>query len=162
MINNLTYYNFTELMPIVCIDVVIHEGEWFVLVKRNREPAKGLWWTPGGRLRKNETMQEGAIRKAKEEVGLDVIIERLVGVYDCIFPTSHQGPSTHAVDVVFLVKPKINDIDSIRIDSTSSGFLIVNRLENDCHPHIRRVISDSGLGKERGRTMSDSGLGGII
>jgi colanic acid biosynthesis protein WcaH len=150
MIDESVYTDFIELMPIVCVDVVIHEGEWFVLVKRNREPAKGLWWTPGGRLYKNETLQEGAVRKAKEEVGLDVAVERLVGVYDCMFPFSHQGPSTHAVDVVFLVKPRINDIDSIRIDSTSSGLLIVNRLGNGCHPHIRKVISDSGLGSGTG------------
>ena len=40
-----------------------------------------LWNLPGGAIEKNELPTEAAIRETKEETGLDVSIERLVGIY---------------------------------------------------------------------------------
>ncbi len=40
-----------------------------------------LWNLPGGGLEANESPWEGAIREVREETGLAVVIERLVGVY---------------------------------------------------------------------------------
>lgn len=39
------------------------------------------WNLPGGGVESGELPTEAVIREAKEEVGLDVVIERLVGVY---------------------------------------------------------------------------------
>jgi len=40
-----------------------------------------LWNLPGGGLEFNEAPWECVVREAKEEVGLDVEVERLVGIY---------------------------------------------------------------------------------
>lgn len=40
-----------------------------------------MWGFPGGAVELGETTQEGAIREIKEETGLDVTIEKLIGVY---------------------------------------------------------------------------------
>lgn len=143
-IDDTLYSRFVELMPIACIDVVIHEGDYFVMVKRNEEPAKGLWWIPGGRLLKDETMEEGAVRKAKEETGLDVEVERRIGVYDEFFDTSIQGCPTHTVCVAFLVKSKSNLEDTVT-DCTSDCFKIVDHIDGDTNPYVSRVIKDSGI-----------------
>jgi len=144
IIEDTLYARFVELMPIACIDVVIHEGDYFVMVKRNQEPAKGLWWIPGGRLLKSETMEQGAVRKAKEETALDVEVERLIGVYDEFFDTSIQGYPTHTVCVAFLVKPKRN-LHCVAIDSTSDSFKIAHGLDGDYDKYVTRVIKDSGI-----------------
>ena len=45
------YSKFVELMPIPCVDVLIHDDEGnILLVNRNQEPAKDKWWIIGGRL----------------------------------------------------------------------------------------------------------------
>jgi 8-oxo-dGTP diphosphatase len=40
-----------------------------------------LWNLPGGRLEPGETPWEGVVREIKEEVGLEVAVDRLAGVY---------------------------------------------------------------------------------
>lgn len=52
-----------------------------VLVRRAIEPGYGLWVFPGGYVDKGEVVTEAAIREAREEVGLDVRLDRLLDVY---------------------------------------------------------------------------------
>ena len=52
--------------------VIIRDGDRILLVKRAREPFKGYWSLPGGRVEAGETAKEAAAREAKEETGLMV------------------------------------------------------------------------------------------
>lgn len=53
--------------------VVIGDGEGRYLVVQEKNPkAYGLWNLPAGWQDKGETLQQTAIREAKEEIGLDV------------------------------------------------------------------------------------------
>jgi len=52
-----------------------------LLGKRVIEPAKGMWDVIGGFLDLGELPEDGAKREAKEETGLDVKIESLVGFF---------------------------------------------------------------------------------
>ena len=65
-INNIKYKKILEYIPICCVDVVICHFNKILFVKRNTEPAKNEWWFPGGRVYKNEMLEETAIRKAYE------------------------------------------------------------------------------------------------
>jgi 8-oxo-dGTP diphosphatase len=60
--------------------VVIKDGK-ILLIKRGTDPFKGMWALPGGRLEEDETIEQCAIREAKEETGLDIGIQKLIGVY---------------------------------------------------------------------------------
>jgi len=65
------YDKIKSVMPIPCVDlVVINNQEEVLMLKRENEPAKGLWWFPGGRVHHNETRADAALRKLKEECGL--------------------------------------------------------------------------------------------
>lgn len=41
----------------------------------------GLWTIPGGGMEVGETIAQTAIREVREETGLDVAVQRLVGIY---------------------------------------------------------------------------------
>ena len=60
--------------------IVEHEGK-IVLQQRAMEPRSGYWTFPGGFLEVGESAEAGAMREAKEEVGLNVTLTGLQGVY---------------------------------------------------------------------------------
>ena len=67
--------------PRVIAAVIVEHNGRVLLQQRAMEPGAGLWTFPGGFLEIGETPAEGAMREAKEEVGLDVVLGPLVGVY---------------------------------------------------------------------------------
>jgi thiamine-phosphate pyrophosphorylase len=60
-----------------------------LLVRRAREPNRGRWSYPGGRIEPGETARQAAAREALEETGLRVRILDPVDVYDAVFPPYH-------------------------------------------------------------------------
>ncbi len=138
------YKEFIGAMPVCCVDVVIHVGRRFLLIKRLQEPAKGEWWFPGGRIFKYELLTEGVIRKTREETGLEVNVEKQIGAYDTIFDTSSFGIPVHTVNVAFLVTPTMGSIEGICLDSYSSEYTIVDSV-NGCNDYVIKIILDSGV-----------------
>jgi 8-oxo-dGTP diphosphatase len=63
--------------PIVTVDVVLTtyiEGEQYILlIERGKEPFKGQWALPGGKLATcDRTLEDAARREVREETGLSV------------------------------------------------------------------------------------------
>ncbi len=53
-----------------------------LICKRNIEPRKNYWTIPSGFMEINETLKEAALREAKEEAGIDPVIDHLHTIYD--------------------------------------------------------------------------------
>ena len=136
------YKIMLEKLAIPCVDVVIENkvGE-VLMIKRSNEPAKGQWWLPGGRIFKKETIKAAAIRKIREEVGLELSNVVIVGAYDTIFD---EGPfgikgGTHSVNV--LVKGKVKSFDNMEINGDHSGVKFFRDVQKDWHPYIKETIA---------------------
>ncbi|HTM31075.1 MAG TPA: NUDIX hydrolase [Vicinamibacterales bacterium] len=70
------------LDPKVAVGTVItRPNRDIVLVKRAIEPGYGKWVFPGGYVDRGEEVTLAAIREAREEAGLDVRLDRLIGIY---------------------------------------------------------------------------------
>ena len=67
--------------PRVVSSVIVEREGMLLLQQRAMEPRAGYWTFPGGFLEVGETAEAGAIREAKEEVGLDITLTGLQGVY---------------------------------------------------------------------------------
>jgi mutator protein MutT len=52
-----------------------------VLLRRGIEPAYGKWVFPGGFVDRGETVEAAAVRETREEVNLDVKVQKLLNVY---------------------------------------------------------------------------------
>ena len=61
--------------------IITDEENRIVLVRRAIEPGYGKWVFPGGYVDRGEEIKLAAIREAREEVGLDIRIERLLNIY---------------------------------------------------------------------------------
>lgn len=80
--------------PLVAMDLVIVRGGTELLLGRRRNrPAQGWWFVPGGRIRKNETMQATLVRVAHDELGLSLS--------DLSAPPVHLGAFEHFYDDCF-------------------------------------------------------------
>lgn len=64
----------------VALALIEHAGE-LVLIKRNLEPLRGYWAPPGGYVEVGESVEEAVVREAREETGLEIAVDALVGVY---------------------------------------------------------------------------------
>lgn len=60
--------------------ILIEDGK-VLLIRRAREPFKGEWAIPGGKIEDDETAEQCARREMKEETGLDVEPVKLTGIY---------------------------------------------------------------------------------
>jgi ADP-ribose pyrophosphatase YjhB (NUDIX family) len=71
------------------------KGLQVLLIKRDDYPSKGKWAIPGGFVDTRESLEEGAIRKLKEETGIDnVYIEQLY-----TFGEVNRDPRTRVISV---------------------------------------------------------------
>ena len=65
------YDEILKNIPIICVDGIILKNDETLLLLRDKEPEKNKWWFPGGRVLKNESLEEAILRKVKEETSLD-------------------------------------------------------------------------------------------
>ncbi len=86
------------------VSVIIMENNKVLLLKRKKEPYKGCWGLPGGKIEENETPEQAAIREVFEETNLLcshlILFKDLLNpetdYYNYIFSTSHfEGIATN-------------------------------------------------------------------
>ena len=128
------YKHIIEVLPILCVDVVIKNtrGE-YLLIKRANEPRKGEWWVIGGRLLKGETLEEAVVRKVWEETSLNVETGHPIGYYEAVSQENPFGlaPRFHTVSVVF--STVVDDGQRIKLDDQSIDWKYAEDLPADFH-----------------------------
>lgn len=125
MIPTKLYKKIVELVPILCVDVILKYGNKYILVKRVNEPLKGKWWIVGGRALKGEKTLKTAKRKVKEETGLIAYGFTRKGIYEDSYKESAFGVPTSSVSIVYEAQVKKF---KPRLDKTSSDIRLFDRL----------------------------------
>lgn len=97
-------------LPLVSIDFVVYAKTGRVLLGlRNNAPAQGFWFTPGGRVRKNEPQHLAKQRILREELAQPIqLLEKaqLMGIWDHFYEDSafSSEVSTHYVNLPFFLE----------------------------------------------------------
>ena len=122
-----------EVIPTVCVDLVIlNKDKQFLLCKRKENPAKNQWWIPGGRIFKDESILECAIRKGKEEVGLDVQIDKFLSLEETIMD------GVHTINIVLLAH--CEGEQRVKLDNTQSTYRWFDNIQEELNLH-RSVLT---------------------
>jgi colanic acid biosynthesis protein WcaH len=99
------FEKITDATPLVSIDFIVTEADRILLGKRLNRPAKGEWFVPGGRVLKNETLDNAFERLAMCELGKSCFRYEadLIGVYEHFYPDSmfSENVSTHYIVLAY-------------------------------------------------------------
>lgn len=150
MLDTDLYRTIVDVMPIVCVDLVVRlEGKRVLLVKRANEPAKDEWWLPGGRILKGETLETAAHRKALEELGTDVWELQPLGYYERHWATSPFGLKSGHHTISFVFQTNILDGTPVILDNQSKEWRFADELPSgiDLKPfaNLRSMIQEKML-----------------
>ena len=92
-------------IPSLTADIFIHDNDMnFILIKRKNNPFKDYWALPGGFVEYGESVEDAAIREAKEETSITVTLEHLVNVYS----EPDRDPRGHTITVAYTAKGDLN------------------------------------------------------
>lgn len=100
-----TFLEVVRNAPLVSIDLIVRNGDGAVLLGlRSNEPARGMWFVPGGRIRKGERIAEAIGRISREEIGAELPAEdgRFLGVFEHIYESNFAGQDGFGTHYVVL------------------------------------------------------------
>ncbi|KMQ51539.1 GDP-mannose mannosyl hydrolase [Chitinispirillum alkaliphilum] len=131
-------------VPIACVDIAIIANGSVLLVKRKDPPAKDMWWLPGGRVLKGEMMKETALRKAREEVGIECHAGPIIYTAETIFPDGPYDIPIHSINSCFFLYPvSAEQIPSL--DDHHEDYRWVNCIDNSYHQYVQRCLMAAGF-----------------
>jgi 8-oxo-dGTP diphosphatase len=116
---------------------VIERDGRYLLARRSDIP----WWNlPGGGLEYDETVEEGVTREVREEIGAEVEIVRLVGVY--------SKPRKREVVLTFLCRLRPASPEPGTSEEVSQvAWFLPAELPADLLPKHRQRLEDALLGR---------------
>ncbi len=132
------YLKIKQVMPLPCVDLLIVNKGRLLLMKRTNTPAKGLWFTPGGRIYKGESLQAAVNRVLKEETGLDPDSIKQVGAM------SHDWAEAQTITVFYTVNVST---DTPEMNEEHDEYKWIQEINDDLHPYIVYMIKESGIFK---------------
>jgi 8-oxo-dGTP diphosphatase len=91
--------------PLVGVGGLIHSKGKVLMIKRRFDPNKGKWSLPGGLVELGEAPQEAAKREVREELGLEVAVEKLLQVANEVIRDDQGRIKYHFILVDYLMSP---------------------------------------------------------
>ena len=127
--------------PKPTVDIIVDQNASVLLIKR-RNPPFG-WALPGGFVDEGESVEEAAIREAKEETNVDITLKHLLYVYS----NPNRDSRQHNISIVFIADAFGEVIPGD--DATQAQFFPLNQLPILAFDH-QEIISDYIHWKESG------------
>lgn len=121
--------------------VLVQHNNKFLLGRRNKENAYGMWVIPGGGIDWGESAQNAGKREIKEETNLDIEIKKFL----CVKEIINLPGNYHAV-VFFHLAEALNPEELKSSEDVSEvGFFTIDEIkEMDCVKSVKDVLMEAG------------------
>jgi len=103
MLDDATFKTVLDSAPLISIDILLKKGGKVLLGKRVNKPAQGYFFSTGGRINKNEAIDNAMVRVALNELNIELkSIPKFIGVFDHFYDDSiYKDVSTHYVNIAY-------------------------------------------------------------
>ena len=103
MLNDMTFKTIVDSAPLISIDILLKKDNKFLLGRRVNKPAQGYFFSMGGRIKKNETIDNAMARVAKNELNTELqSTPEFIGVFEHFYDDSiYENVSTHYVNIAY-------------------------------------------------------------
>jgi len=121
--------------PIPTVDIIIEIGSKGIVLIKRKNPPHG-WALPGGFVDYGESLEEAAVREAKEETDLDMkLIEQFHTYSD-----PKRDPRHHSISTVYIAKTK--GIPHAKDDAIEIGIFSESNLPDEIAFDHRSILRD--------------------
>ena len=121
--------------PVPTVDIIIEiERKGIILIKRKNPPPG--WAIPGGFVDYGETLEEAAIREAKEETDLEVKLIKQFHTYS----DKNRDPRHHTISTIYIAKAK--GIPQAKDDALEVGIFTQSNLPEEIAFDHRSILRD--------------------
>lgn len=144
-----TFLRVIDATPLVAIDLIVANGDGaYLLGHRVNRPAQGYWFVPGGRIRKNERLDDAFDRIVRDELGssgLERSDAELVGIYDHLYDDNFGGApgiSTHYVVMGYKLRHKFDLVSLPNAQHTAYRWATADEIVSDqtVHPNTQNYF----------------------
>lgn len=110
-----------KLGPLVSIDLIVRDPQGRMLVGlRANQPAKGVWFVPGGRVGKGESLDRAFLRIVQQELGITIPRSEahLLGVFEHYYKENFLGEADVGTHYIVLAHSlRVSDPSALAMDA---------------------------------------------
>ncbi len=131
--------------PVCAVGAIVLDKGRLLLCKRDREPARGRWTLPGGRVEPGESLREALVREVREEAGIDVDGDALIGVAESVVRDDDGGIAFHYIILDFTATARSHDIKA-GDDAADARWVPIDELRSlSLTDGLLEFLSDRGV-----------------
>ena len=120
--------------PVPTVDIIIEMEKGVIMIKRKNPPYG--WAIPGGFVDYGESLEDAAVREAKEETNIEIMDLKQFHTYS----KPDRDPRSHTISTVFIARGKgVAEADD---DAAEIGIFTEDNLPQDIAFDHREILRD--------------------
>lgn len=130
--------------PVLGVAAVIwnDRGE-VLLIRRTKEPRKGQWSLPGGKVEFGESIEDALRREIREETGLEIALLGLAGVAETVLDAEAGAADAHFVLIDYSARVVSGEAVGASDAADATWFTRDQAAALPLWPEMRRIIAQS-------------------
>lgn len=129
----------TEILPAVSAIIFNDQGD--VLLQRRKDTGK--WCIVSGHVEFGESIEQAMVREIEEELGVDSLVKRLIGVYSSPAYTTYYYPERTVQYVVTYFEVEL--LDKIKTGLANTETVAIDFFHPDDLPHDLDLVNPNWL-----------------
>ena len=152
MLSNKDFKNIIKNTNLFAFDLIVkNNNNEVLLAKRNNKPAQGMYFVPGGRVFKNENLNNAFNRILNQEIGLKISDFKNLfhkGLYNHIYNDNVFGDTSFNTHyIVYAIELQLKKNINIFLDNQHNDYKFINikdlLMDANVHQYVKNYFIDN-------------------